>query len=179
MPTKLPTRMDSRTLRRRCGTILPWRRYCYRQRWRPRQKDELAGRLAGLYKLIIDYQVRSILRFYRSRTKNLWRAVILYDGWEDMVDDIKKCDADFVSKLETVLSANSLRELKKHALEAEPGTKLSRSFAVRCKNWPTSPVASFPPLQDIKQLLADPRRSHASEICGPRTPVTTRRESRI
>jgi hypothetical protein len=34
-------------------------------------KAVLIERLVDLYKLIIDFQVRSVIRFYRSQTKNL------------------------------------------------------------------------------------------------------------
>ena len=34
----------------------------------------------GLYKLIIDFQGQSVLRFYRSRTKNFFRGTINYDN---------------------------------------------------------------------------------------------------
>ncbi|KAH8898323.1 hypothetical protein GQ53DRAFT_613774, partial [Thozetella sp. PMI_491] len=73
--------------------------------------DEFAGRLVDLYKRIIDFQVRSILRFYRSRTRNLIRATVKYDGWDKKVEDIQKADADFVSKLKTAMSGSSLQKL--------------------------------------------------------------------
>lgn len=38
---------------------------------RPDLKVDLEERLVDLYKLIIDFQVQNILRFYRSRTKKL------------------------------------------------------------------------------------------------------------
>lgn len=75
------------------------------------RKDEFAGRLVDLYKLIIDFQVRSILRFYRSRTKNFLRGTVKYDGWDKKVGDIQKADADFVTKLETAISASGLQKL--------------------------------------------------------------------
>ncbi|KAK1240176.1 hypothetical protein MKX08_007618 [Trichoderma sp. CBMAI-0020] len=75
------------------------------------QKNEFVDQLTGLYKLIIDFQVRSILRFYRSRTKNALRGSIKYDGWDRKVEDIQKADKDFVKKLNTVISGSSLQKL--------------------------------------------------------------------
>jgi hypothetical protein len=82
-------------------------------------KDDLASRLVDLYKLIADFQVRSIIRFYRSRTRNYVRGMINYDGWEQKLESIKKLDADVVAKLETAISASSLQELRTLAQEAE------------------------------------------------------------
>jgi hypothetical protein len=43
-------------------------------------RADLTYRLVNLYKLIIDFQVQTVLRFYRSRTKNFFRRTINYDG---------------------------------------------------------------------------------------------------
>lgn len=41
-------------------------------------KADLAEHLVDLYKLVIDFQVQTVLRFYRSRTKNFFRETIQY-----------------------------------------------------------------------------------------------------
>ncbi|KAK4234131.1 WD40-repeat-containing domain protein [Achaetomium macrosporum] len=82
-------------------------------------KADLSDRLVGLYKLIIDFQVQSVIRFYRSRTKNFFRGIIAYDGWEKKLQDIKDGDKELVSKLETAMSRTSLQALKQVAREAE------------------------------------------------------------
>ena len=82
-------------------------------------KADLGDRLVGLYKLIIDFQVQSVIRFYRSRTKNFLRGTICYDDWEKKLEDIKDGDRELVCKLETSMSGASLQELKKIAREAE------------------------------------------------------------
>ncbi|KAK4153208.1 hypothetical protein C8A00DRAFT_43834 [Chaetomidium leptoderma] len=86
-------------------------------------KADLTDRLVGLYGLIISFQVQSVIRFYRSRTKNFFRGTISYDGWETKLQDIKDGDKDFVSKLETAVSGTSLQGLKKLAQEAEHSRK--------------------------------------------------------
>lgn len=85
----------------------------------PGLRTDLTERLVDLYKLIIDFQTQSIIRFYRGRTKNFLRGVINYDSWAEKVQDIKKADADIISKFETAMSANHLEELRKLAQEAE------------------------------------------------------------
>jgi hypothetical protein len=85
----------------------------------PDLKSELTDRLVDIYKHIISFQVRSIIRFYRSRTKNFFRGTINYDGWDKTLQDIKNSDAALVLRFETAMSATSLAVLKNLAQEAE------------------------------------------------------------
>ena len=55
--------------------------------------DDLEERLVDLHKLIIDFQVQSIMQFYRSRTRNFFRGTINYVGWDKMLQDIKESEA--------------------------------------------------------------------------------------
>jgi hypothetical protein len=68
-------------------------------------RADLTERLVDLYKLIIDFQVQTVLRFYRSRTKNFFRGTINYDGWDKNLQDIKDGDKELVLKFETAMSA--------------------------------------------------------------------------
>ena len=80
---------------------------------------DLTERLVDLYKLIIDFQVQTVLRFYRSRTKNFFRGTINYDSWHKKLQDIKDGDKELVLKLETAMSTTSLDVLKNLAEEAD------------------------------------------------------------
>jgi hypothetical protein len=82
-------------------------------------RADLTDRLVDLYKLIIDFQVQTVLRFYRSRTKNFFRGTINYDGWDKKLQDIKNGDKELVLKFETAMSATSLDVLKNLAEKAE------------------------------------------------------------
>jgi hypothetical protein len=82
-------------------------------------RADLTERLVDLYKLIIDFQVQTVLRFYRSRTKNFFRGTINYDGWDKKLQDIKDSDKQLVLNFETAMSATSLDVLKNLAQEAE------------------------------------------------------------
>ncbi len=62
-------------------------------------KADLTERLVGLYKLIIDFQVRTVLRFYRSRTENYVRGTVNYDSWDKKLEKIKDSDKDLVSEV--------------------------------------------------------------------------------
>ncbi|KAH8892501.1 hypothetical protein GQ53DRAFT_593972, partial [Thozetella sp. PMI_491] len=52
-------------------------------------RADLEGRFVGLYKLIIDFQVQSVLRCYRGRAKNYVRGAAKWDDWGSMLDGIK------------------------------------------------------------------------------------------
>jgi hypothetical protein len=82
-------------------------------------RADLTDRLVDLYKLIIDFQVQTVLWFYRSRTTNFFRGTINYDGWDKKLQDIKDGDKELVLKFETAMSATSLDVLKNLAEEAE------------------------------------------------------------
>jgi hypothetical protein len=82
-------------------------------------RADLTERLVDLYKLIINFQVQTVLRFYRSRTKNFFKGTINYDSWDKKLQDIKNGDKELVLKVKTVMSATSLDKLKNLAEEAE------------------------------------------------------------
>jgi hypothetical protein len=96
-------------------------------------KADLTERLVALYKLIIDFQVQSVLRFYRNRTKNFFRGTINYDGWDKQLQDIKDGDAALVSKFETTISGSSLQELKKLARQAEASRRALDGLLIKAQ----------------------------------------------
>ncbi|KAI9668495.1 MAG: hypothetical protein M1829_005373 [Trizodia sp. TS-e1964] len=85
----------------------------------PRLKADLTERLVDLYSLILEFQVMSIIRFYRSRTKNFFRGAVNFDGWEKKLQEVKDSDAVLFSKFEATFSGSSLRALSNLACEAK------------------------------------------------------------
>ncbi|KAI4149545.1 MAG: hypothetical protein LQ340_004584, partial [Diploschistes diacapsis] len=54
---------------------------------------ELQGHVLDLYQHILDFQVRSVLRFYRSSSKNFGRDVVQKDDWNKMrnvIEDLER-----------------------------------------------------------------------------------------
>jgi hypothetical protein len=100
---------------------------------KPDLKTDLAERLMGLYKLIIDFQVQSVIRFYRSGTKNFFRGTINYDSWDEKLQDIMDGDAALVSKVGTAISGSSLQALKKLALQAEASRKALDGLLIKAQ----------------------------------------------
>lgn len=90
----------------------------------PDLRESLEDDLVDLYKLIIDFQIQSILRFYRGRTKNFFRGTVNYDGWDKLQQDIKDSEAELLQKSNTAMSGAGLQELKKIAHEAEASRKV-------------------------------------------------------
>ncbi|KAK5991625.1 Vegetative incompatibility protein HET-E-1 [Cladobotryum mycophilum] len=72
-----------------------------------------------LYELIISFQVHSVIRFYRSGTKNFFRGAVNYDDWANKVKDIKNREKELGLKFHEVMNATSLQKLEKLAQNAD------------------------------------------------------------
>ncbi|PKX91400.1 WD40 repeat-like protein [Aspergillus novofumigatus IBT 16806] len=81
----------------------------------PGLKADLMKRVLDLYKLIINFQVQSVIRFYRNQTKNYFRSVINYDNWSDQLKLLKEEETRLAEKFERALSATGVQQLKKLA----------------------------------------------------------------
>lgn len=90
---------------------------------KPGLKADLTERVIGLYKLIIDFQLQSVIRFYRSRTKNYFRSIINYDSWNDQLAHLKKEETRLEQNFENALSGTGLHQLQKLAGEAKGSRK--------------------------------------------------------
>ncbi|KAL5090449.1 hypothetical protein Trisim1_004349 [Trichoderma cf. simile WF8] len=95
---------------------------------KPDSKKDLSDRVVKLYKLIISFQARNILRFYGSRTNSFFLKDISYDDWDRRLQDIKDNSATIISNfsVSTVTPENnsdllnsSQQTLKRLANEAE------------------------------------------------------------
>ncbi|KAJ5777332.1 NACHT-domain-containing protein [Penicillium odoratum] len=82
-------------------------------------KDVLTTRIEHLYQLVIEFQLESVLRFYRTRTKNYLTAIVDYDQWDAKRSRIQKEESDLQLKLSNALSAESSGHLKNLCKEAE------------------------------------------------------------
>ncbi|KAJ5306582.1 hypothetical protein N7508_005597 [Penicillium antarcticum] len=93
-------------------------------------KDEIMKSLIDLYKLFIDFQVQSVLRFYSSSSKRYVKDVANYDNWNTQLDLIKDREHTLYKNIEKVLSGASLQQLEK--LQQE--TRRSRKTLVAIAN---------------------------------------------
>ncbi|KAJ5606119.1 hypothetical protein N7510_008900 [Penicillium lagena] len=82
-------------------------------------KNDLMERVVDLYNLIIDFQVQSVIRFYRSQTKSYFKGVVNYDSWNDKLGHLKEEEAKLEKMFEKALSATGVQQLKKLAGEAK------------------------------------------------------------
>ncbi|KAI1760617.1 hypothetical protein GGR53DRAFT_509023 [Hypoxylon sp. FL1150] len=55
-------------------------------------KTEFDDHIVDLYQHILEFQIKSVLRFYRKWLANLGRDVIRHDDWEGMVSKIKELE---------------------------------------------------------------------------------------
>jgi hypothetical protein len=95
---------------------------------KPGLKAYLTEGVVDLYRLIIDFQVRSVIRFYRSGTKNYFRSVTNFDKWNDRLDHLRNEESKLKEKFESALSGTSVQQLKKLAREAEGSRKALNSI---------------------------------------------------
>lgn len=63
---------------------------------------EFQLRIVDLYQHIIEFQLQSVLHFYRHRAKNVGRAIIGKDDWKEMLDQIKDLEASIHCDFEKV-----------------------------------------------------------------------------
>lgn len=89
----------------------------------PGLKNELANNMRDLYKLVIDYQVQSVMRFYRGSTENYLKDFSNYDNWSGKLEALKEKETTVGKNLEKSLSAGSLQKLGELRNEAEKSSK--------------------------------------------------------
>ncbi|PYH44153.1 uncharacterized protein BP01DRAFT_424449 [Aspergillus saccharolyticus JOP 1030-1] len=85
--------------------------------------EDLSGRVIDLYKAVITFQVQSVLRFYRSRTKNYFRDVSNYDNWKDQLDQLKQQEAELDKQFKSALVGTGVNQLVKLTAEAKESRK--------------------------------------------------------
>jgi uncharacterized protein YlaN (UPF0358 family) len=59
---------------------------------RGEQIEEVTVQIVDLYEDILDFQLRSVLRFYQNSVRVLLRDVVLYDDWSEKVKKIKEME---------------------------------------------------------------------------------------
>ncbi|PIG80494.1 hypothetical protein AARAC_001670 [Aspergillus arachidicola] len=77
----------------------------------PDVETQLKEQVKGLYKLVIDYQVQSVMRFDRNPVKNYFRSVTDYDAWSDQLNTIKEEEKTLKMRFQVALSALSVQKL--------------------------------------------------------------------
>ncbi|KAH8880232.1 hypothetical protein GQ53DRAFT_546788, partial [Thozetella sp. PMI_491] len=120
-------------------------------------KSNLTDRLVALYKLIIEFQVATILLFYRSRTKNYVRGIIKYDEWEEKLQAVKENGADVSRKFRDALQGQNLKTLEKLAAAAETIRQIAEAQARDIANMARR-LSDSKRLEALKDLrTTDPR----------------------
>jgi hypothetical protein len=81
-------------------------------------KKEFEDHIVDLYQHILDFQLKSVLRFYRSRLENLGRDLIQHEDWKTMLSTINDKEAivrNDSEQINTVSSRQQLEGLSKKA----------------------------------------------------------------
>ncbi|KAL2821274.1 WD40 repeat-like protein [Aspergillus cavernicola] len=86
-----------------------------------RVKAQLKEQVKSLYKLVIDYQVQSVMKVNRNSGKNYFRSVTDYDGWSDQLNTIKEEEKTLGIRFQGAaswLNVHKLNDLKREAQES-------------------------------------------------------------
>ncbi|KAK3309267.1 uncharacterized protein B0T15DRAFT_381748, partial [Chaetomium strumarium] len=79
---------------------------------RGEQVEEVTVQIVDLYEQILDFQLRSVVRFYANRFKDFLRDVVLYDGWNEKVQKIKEMEDMIFRELTQINDFASRTELE-------------------------------------------------------------------
>ncbi|KAG7102500.1 hypothetical protein HYQ44_018310 [Verticillium longisporum] len=74
-------------------------------------RAELRGRIIKLYKAILDFQIQSVLRFYRNRFIGFANDALRLDDWESLVQTVKDQDASIKELSQQIYSARIIEPL--------------------------------------------------------------------
>ncbi|KAJ0335531.1 hypothetical protein KNSL1_013570 [Colletotrichum chrysophilum] len=84
----------------------------------PGLKTEFDSHIVDLYQDILEFQVKTVLRFYRKWLANLGRDVFQYDEWDGLVAKVKEREQivqEESNTLNNVASRNALEDMSKVA----------------------------------------------------------------
>lgn len=116
---------------------------------KPDIKENLRNQIVNLYKLIIFFQIRNVIRFYCSRTNNALIEGINYNDWDRRIQGINDESATILSNFTRAMTGcrpdlveSHLQALERLAHEAEASSttfssdlKEARSFATAAQEW--------------------------------------------
>ncbi|KAI8169944.1 putative WD repeat-containing protein [Colletotrichum sp. SAR 10_70] len=81
-------------------------------------KAEFHGHIVDLYRHILEFQIKTVLRFYRKWLANMTRDVIQYDDWKRMMSNIQEREQiirEESNTLNSIASRNTLEAISKVA----------------------------------------------------------------
>lgn len=84
----------------------------------PSLKTEFDEYIVDLYQHILEFQIRTVLRFYRKWLNNLGRDMIRHDDWNGMLSKVKELEQvvrEESSIVNTIASRNTLEVISKVA----------------------------------------------------------------
>ncbi|KAI8292665.1 hypothetical protein K4K60_000019 [Colletotrichum sp. SAR11_57] len=81
-------------------------------------KAEFHGHIVDLYRHILEFQIKTVIRFYRKWLANMSRDVIQYDDWKRMISNIQEREQiirEESNTLNSIASRNTLEAISKVA----------------------------------------------------------------
>lgn len=118
-------------------------------------KIDLTECLVNLFKLIIEFQMQSIIWFYCSWIKNFFKEVINYNSWNKKLQNVKNSDAALILKFETAMSESSLQILRKLDQKTEILYRALKSLIIKMQEHIKISQDQLDVLQKINQHIID------------------------
>ena len=138
---------------------------------KPSLKADLTQRVIDLYKLIVEFQVQSVIWLYRSSTKNYFRSVINFDGWNHKLDNLKAEEASLQGKFDQALSSAGLQKLKKLASDAEESRKSLDDILSKIQKLVSIARSQRDILERTEQRLSDAEDRHCKDTLQSTDPT--------
>lgn len=91
-------------------------------------KNEFEAYIVDLYQHILSFQIRSVLRFYRSALGNFGRDLIQKENWKQMHENIKNLEKIVYDDSQQISTLYSRRTLENLAQEAEISCQTLQQF---------------------------------------------------
>ncbi|KAK1624188.1 hypothetical protein BDP81DRAFT_383228 [Colletotrichum phormii] len=85
---------------------------------KPKLKAEFDGHIVELYRFVLEFQIKTVLRFYREWIKSLVRDVIQHDEWEGMLCKIEQQEhavGEESNRLHLIASGKTLKAISEAA----------------------------------------------------------------
>lgn len=85
---------------------------------------ELEADLIALYKAVISFQIKSVLRFYRNWAATAMRDVVKWDDWDALLEEVKAAEAAVTAYFDQLLKMDSRNLLQRLSEQADTNNGL-------------------------------------------------------
>ncbi|KAK8029293.1 hypothetical protein PG991_006349 [Apiospora marii] len=138
---------------------------------------EFESHIVELYRLILEFQIKTVLRFYRRWLSTLGRDLIRHDDWEGMLSNIKRLEGDVYKesiRINTIASQSTLEAIwdEAKAQHAHMESLISVTENILAEHKRTNQILENRPLN--LPVVHEARQDSADVQDSPKCEVGTR-----